>query len=102
MRIIQPRVTMGEPRPRFGDGENPVLCLERTDREHTPDNKRPGQVHSSRATLTVTRYWEKSVAFELQEVTQANAESKHQLRTISMTMPREEAERFARFILEGK
>lgn len=90
-----------EPRPRFGD-DTAIMSMEYIDRDHTPYNKRPGSVHESRASLEVTRFHGKNVTFLTQEDTTANIGGRSQGRVISMTMTQAEAERIARFILDGK
>lgn len=104
MGIKEKRIHMGTPRPRWG-GDTPIYCLERSDREHTPDNKRPGQVHYSRCDFRVTRFHgsqDANVSFEMTETTQAKEGGPMQTRVIGMSMPQADAEAFARFILEGK
>ena len=98
MNIIAQR--MGAPRKRY-DFDKAPNTLDYTDDDHTPYNKRHGEV-KSRLVVSVESHVG-HVAVRLTETTKANRNSDRvQTRTISATMTREHAEAFARFILETK
>lgn len=74
-------------------------CLTAIDRNHTPHNKRHGQV-KSRAELEVMAFpqW---VQFQIDEATE-HPNGRVQRRTISVTLTRENAERIALHILRPR
>lgn len=106
-----PTKYLSEPRYPYGTGSNasqndksPLVAMTWHDGEHTPDNKRAGQVKSI-CELKITRCppnehnagW---LQVEMLEITTSNS-GRTSSRTITTVLQPDEAKRIANFILTG-